>query len=184
MPADFWAVAEFLGFVVAAALFVFGVWKLDVRLLAAGATVAGIAWLGIAFTTAGEWRRPDLITLHLRPVDAIRRELVADAVVHGIERSDTGPSARYRLPIRLEEPSDQNAPDLAVSLVVELQIKGTLVEQYNNPIAYIQIVDEALEITAPGYRPWRGSVTELLPSGWPRRKPEGPIAIELQCDTN
>jgi hypothetical protein len=180
MPADFWAVVEFLGFVVAAALFVFGVWKLDVRLLAAGAVLAGIAWLGIALTTADEWSRPELITLRLRPMDAFSGEVVADAVVHAIERSDTGSSATCRLPVRLQEPSDQSGPDMAVSLVVELQIRGSLVEQHNDPMAHARIVDEALEITAPGYRPWRGTVTELLPSGRPRVQMERPIAIELQ----
>ena len=179
MPADFWAVVEFLGFVVAASLLVFGAWKLDMRLLAAGAALAGVAWLGIAFTTSDEWTTPELVTLRLLPIDALRREVVAGAVVDATEMSDTGSSATCRLPVRPEEPSGRNGPVLAVSLVVERQIEGSLVEQHNDPLAHTRVVDQTLEITAPGYRPWRGTLAELLPGGRPTEV-ESPIAIVME----
>jgi hypothetical protein len=181
MPADFWAVVVFLGVVVAASLLVCGVWKLDVRLLAGGAVLAGALWLGLGCTNPDEWLSHEVVTLRLRPVDAVSGEMVADAVVNAGEPPGRERSAAGRLPARPDARPDGSAAALAVSLVVELRVKGSLVEQYQQPAACSEATDQLLEITAPGYRPWRGRLARLLPEGWPIARPaEAPILIELR----
>jgi hypothetical protein len=179
MPADLWLAVGFIAFVVAASLVVYGVWKIDVRPLAAGAVLAGLVWLGVACTSSTEWVSRELVTLRLRPVDAETRVLIADAVVQAVEVSDAQGSAACRLPVRLDARSDDDAA-LAVSLVVELTVRGSLVEQYKEPAAHSRVADQNLEITAPGYRPWRGTLAQLLPDGWPTGAAEAPVTIELQ----
>lgn len=179
MPSDLWLVFGFLGFAVAASLVAFGVWKLDMRLLAAGAVIAGFSWLSVAFTTPDEWASRQFVTLRLRPVDAIRREMISSAVVNGIEPTEAGP-ATCRLPVRLEAGPDENVQALAVSLVVEMRLHGSLLEQYREPAAHTHVIEQILEVRAPGYRPWRGTLTKLLPRGWPIETAASPTLIEMQ----
>src|SRR5579885_1839158 len=114
MSADFWAVVGFLGFVVAASLLAFGVWKLDVRLVAAGAVAACSVWLGFAFTNAAaKWAWAEFVTLRLRPVDDLGGEMIAGAVVEAIETSDARSSKTCRLPVRFEAAGTEPASFLA-----------------------------------------------------------------------
>ncbi|HEV3344367.1 MAG TPA: hypothetical protein VG125_28585 [Pirellulales bacterium] len=179
MSADFWLAVELLGFVLAASLLVWGVWKVDVRPLAAGAALAGLVWLTLACTGTAEWISYELVSLRLRPVDAESHELIADAVVETVEPSDGERSTASRLPATVEVRSD-GGTFLAVSLMVELQVKGSLVEQYYEPGAHSRVADQELQILAPGYRPWRGTLTQLLPDGWPTTPAEAPIVVELE----
>jgi len=181
MPADLWLAVGFLGVVVAAALLVCGVWKIDVRLLAAGAVLAGLVWFGIACTNTVKWTSHEFVTLRLRPVDASSREMIEAAVVEAVEVSDAGRSAACRLPTRLHARAGKTTGVLEVSLVVELEVEGALVEQYYEPGARARVADQDLEISAPSYRPWRGTLRQLLPEGWPATPPaEVPITVELQ----
>ncbi|HWB11084.1 MAG TPA: hypothetical protein VG826_17785 [Pirellulales bacterium] len=181
MSADLWAVVEFVGFVGAASLFACGVWKLDMRLLAAGALLAGLVWFGLGCTNTDEWTSHEVVTLRLRPVDATSGEMVADAVIKSVDRSQPGTWASFRLPAGRDAPPDGSAAFLAVSLVVELRVQGSLVEQYHEPAICTEVTDEVLQITAPGYRPWRGTLLQLLPKGWPIASLDNsPIVIELK----
>jgi hypothetical protein len=184
MPANLSLAVEFLGFVVAVSLVVFGVWKLDVRFLAAGVMLAGLVWVWVACSSADESIRHELLMLHLRPVDATTGETVAGAVVEAIESPESAPRQIYRLPATTGRSSEEKAPtDLAVLLVVELHLTGSLVEQRRQPQAHIEAVEQRLQITAPRYRPWNGTLTELLPSGWPTTPlSDMPITVELRRD--
>lgn len=167
MSAEVSLAAEFLGFVVALSLAALGIWKLDLRLFAGGAAAGGLVWLAVACTSPVEWSSHELITLYLRPVDSETGKLIAGAVVEQIETLDDGSEQTYRLPTRnLPVTNDDASSAVAVLIAVKVNVAGSLREQHRQPVDHIETVDQILQISAPRYRSWRGSLKELLPHDW------------------
>jgi hypothetical protein len=180
---DFLSAVAFAGFVVAIALVVIGIWKLDMRLVMAGGFFAGAVWLAIGWTTPlpARWPQDHLVTLRLRPVDAATGEFLAGTDCEQIE-TRSSPPRTYRLPHKSDDDSREDAAKvIAVSMVIELNLTDSLREQLQQPEAHVEIVNESLQVTAPGYRPWHGDLKDLLPPSWTASAPtDEPITIELE----
>jgi hypothetical protein len=184
MSADASFAVEFLGFVIAVSLVAFGVWKLDIRLFGAGATLAGLTWLCVSWSSPIEWTGHELITLRVRPVDSATGESVAGAVFEQTETTVATGRSAHRLPTKIQDEKDPEgdvASVVVMSLAVEVHVTGSLHEQRQQPQAHVEVVNQRLQITAPRYRPWRGGVKELLPRGWPATiSPDKSITIRLE----
>ena len=181
MSAEFSLAVEFLGFVVALSLTALGIWKLDLRLFAGGAAAGGVVWLAIACTSPVEWSSHELFALYLSPVDRATGESIAGAVVEQIETLEDGSEQTYRLPTRnLPVAKDDLSDALAIVVAVKIKVTGSLLNQRRRPQDHLETVDQILQISAPHYRPWRRSLTELLPHDWlTRPSDETPIRVVL-----
>lgn len=167
MPADLLFALGFLLFVIAAAAMAYGIAKLDFRLLVAGGLTVGFIWLLAGWLNNLESTRYELVALELQPLDAVSGATVPDMVVESVDLADASPPSAYRLPSAATRFTDHPPRGIvAVYLVVELRVRGSLIEQWRNPAAHIEAVDQRLMFTAPGYQPLQIDLLEVLPAGW------------------
>jgi hypothetical protein len=179
---DPWLAAESIGILVAAGLLVYGVAKLNVRFVVAAGGLAALTWLVAAWTNEDKtiYERIDYVTLRLRPVDAASDESVRGVTVQVAGPTDAGRSAVYRLPTSVERSADAAAAGvIRVSLFVKRRTSGSLIDRYRHPEATSEIEDQNLEIVAPGYRPWHGSLKQLLADDRSSTTPRSPLVIEM-----
>lgn len=169
---------EAAAFAFAATLVVYAIVKLDERPMLAGAALAALAWLmaGCLSQPPEPYQRLGLITLRLQPLDAVTDESVSGAIVAVIAPGETGELVAWRLPVK---PDAVDRGILTVPLFVQREIHGSPWEQFRRSAECVRTADQQIEISAPGYRPWRGSLTELLPEGGREAADEAAIVINL-----
>lgn len=174
MSADITLICELAAFAIAAVLAVYAILKLDVRPLLAGGVLAASAWVLAGCVTEAQqpFERLTVLTLRLRPVDVVTGERVSGVTVDVIAPDDSGKAVRWRLPAT---PEGADNVVLTVSLFIQQEIRGSLWEQYWHPAACTRVGDQQIEIRAPGYQPWRGTLKQLLPEA----ADEPPTVIKL-----
>lgn len=170
---------ELAAFGIAALLAVYAIWKLDIRPMLAGAALAASAWTlaGCISEPRQPYQRLGLITLRLRPIDALTGERLNGLTVDVIAPDDTGELASWRQPVTANH-ADKSLVDL--SLIIEQEIQGSPWQQFWRPADCIGMNDQQIEFSAPGHQPWRGSLKELLGNRWPMAADEPPLNIELR----
>jgi hypothetical protein len=184
MPIDPWLAIESVGFLIALALVVYGVAKLDIRLMATGGVVAGTVWLLAAWSSyyeKAESERRDCKTLHIRVVDQATSTAVRGARIQVVALDDTGQEIHYRLPATTGNAADGTPSDtITVSLFVNYQVRGSLIDQFRHADSCLVLDDQMIEVVAPSYSPWRGSLKQLLSDDRQSAAAETPIVIEMR----
>jgi hypothetical protein len=183
MPADLWFTLEFIGIVVAVAILVYGIAKFDVRPIVAAGMLAGTAWMVAAWSNSleGPYERLTLLTLRVRIIDARTGKPIHGATVNVVGEDASGSPKSYPVPTAVDRVADgPNSELVRLSLIAEQRIGGSLVDRCCRPETDVELVDQRLEIVAAGYRPWRGSLMELLPEGWPSTAEEHAVVVEME----
>lgn len=182
MSDGFWLIVELFGLLAAAALAAYSIIKLNPRAMMAAGTVGFCTWLlaGILSETEDPFERLGLLTLRVRVVDAETDEAVRGATIYVVATSESSGTTTYRLPASAVAADDEDPEVLTVSLFAQRRLSGSLYEQLRNPSATSQVVDQQLEIVAPGYQRWRGTLHQLLPDGWPTSAEPRRVVVALR----
>ncbi|HET6883849.1 MAG TPA: hypothetical protein VFI31_27090 [Pirellulales bacterium] len=183
MPVDLWFTCEFVAFIIAAVITVYGIIKLDARLVVAAAVLGGVAWLLAAWMNSFDepYAQLVLVTVRLRLTEAGTGRAVAHATVSVAGADESGEPAMYLAPASFCHSADDPAEDgLRVSLMVQQRIEGSLCEQYRRPAGCTELVDQRLEIAAQGYETWRGTLKQLFPTGLPDSTEQLRIVIQMR----
>ncbi|HVX15164.1 MAG TPA: hypothetical protein VHC22_28485 [Pirellulales bacterium] len=174
MP-DLWLAVESLGIVAAIALLAYGVMKTKVRFVVAGGTLAALMWLAAGLSNETEFEHLDYVTFPLRAVDAATAKAVGDVTVQVV---DAG--TRYRLPATAARSPAGSATDvLTVSVFVKRKVSGSFLDRRRSPETTNELEDQDIEITAPGYATWRGSLRQMLADTPRDADPRPPLVIEM-----
>lgn len=169
----------FLLLLVAGAVVVVGIARVNVWLVAAGAAAAVTIWLACGWLNENAEPFLRVVTLRVRAVDAASGAAVPSLVVSTVAKDDRSEATVYRLPSSVDR-SSGNGPIVLVSMIAEGELNGSLVDRLRNPAAHAKLVDQPLEFAAPGYKPQHRQLSQLLPDGWPHvRRPAASITIEL-----
>lgn len=166
---------ELAAYTVAAGLAAYAIVKLEVRPLLMGGVLAAAAWMiaGCVSRPQEPYQRQVLVMLRLRPVERASGEGVPGVNVAAIAPDDAGEDVFWRLPVTVDA-ADKSV--VRVAVIVEEEISGSPWEQFWRAAQCVRVLDQQLVITAAGYRPWRGRLTELLPQG----VEPSPVVIELR----
>lgn len=165
---------ELAAYSIAAGLAAYAIVKLDARPLLMGGVLAAAAWMlaGGVSRPREPYQRLGLVTLRLRPVEKATGEGVPGISAAAIAPDDAGEDVFWRLPVAIDA-ADKSV--VRVAVIVQEEIYGSPWEQFWGAAQGVRVLDQQLVITAAGYQPWRGRLTELLPEG----VDQSPVVIEL-----
>lgn len=166
---------ELAAIALAAALVARAIFTLESRPLLAGGALAVMAWMiaGWMGQTPKPYERLQAVSLRLRPVDAATGDMIGSASVAAFAPNAAGEHAAWRLPTSIDA-ADKSV--MNVSVFFQQEVGGSAWEQFWRAAQCIRAVDQQLEISAPGYRPWRGGLNELLSAAADKQ----PLVIELR----
>ncbi len=175
MP-DLWLAVESFGILAAIALLAYGVAKIKARFVVAGGILAALMWLAAGLSNETQYEQLDYVTLPVRAVDAATSQAVHEVAVHVV---DAG--TRYRLPATAARSSDGTATDvLTVSVFVKRKVSGSLLDRRRSPETTSELEDQDIELTAPDYVTWRGSLRQMLADTPRDAVPQAPLVIEMR----